>query len=311
MKKLNKIGLLSGSIITILLMVGVQSVAGAQTKPNSDQLPPVVAAPTAPPAGFNPLTASGSDLEKYGFPQRPTDPNALASWTKAMESAKHYVAPVQIPSTFAHGDYTNWAGYEVDGSNNNNDTFYYTSSNWVQPAYSGTSDPSFWVGQGGINGEPLTQAGADSNASSVGGSTQYEFWVEDWPLNTVWEASPVLYKNDEVYVNVTYKGSTSTAFLDNESTGYYTSVNFSTPYYWGGSADYINEAVNSTYNNWSSWNSTTFTSGTLEWDNTNGTNGGGEFTAYNYTKDIMENNNVVYSTPGAASNGDFTITASN
>ena len=42
---------------------------------------------SAPPANFNPLTASEEELANYGFPPRPdkaTDPSGLAKWNKAM-----------------------------------------------------------------------------------------------------------------------------------------------------------------------------------------------------------------------------------
>jgi hypothetical protein len=40
-----------------------------------------------PPKGFNPLTASGEELARYGLPQRPdqaSDPTRYARWAKAM-----------------------------------------------------------------------------------------------------------------------------------------------------------------------------------------------------------------------------------
>jgi hypothetical protein len=34
----------------------------------------------APPAGFDPFTADPSTLRDYGYPDRPTEPAALAHW---------------------------------------------------------------------------------------------------------------------------------------------------------------------------------------------------------------------------------------
>ena len=48
----------------------------------------------APPAGFNPMTASPETLATYGFPQRPdaaADPHAFVSWQRAMSHAKKQV----------------------------------------------------------------------------------------------------------------------------------------------------------------------------------------------------------------------------
>jgi hypothetical protein len=48
----------------------------------------------APPAGFNPLTATEEELASYGFPPRPdkaAHPENFAHWTRAMMSARHRV----------------------------------------------------------------------------------------------------------------------------------------------------------------------------------------------------------------------------
>lgn len=303
------------------LSVGVPYSVHAQTNSgavNVGKLPTVAQALPIPPSNFDPLTATANQLKEYGFPKIPINPNQLATWKYAMSHAKYYVAPQQSPSTTTHGLYnttysSNWAGYLVKGGTNGSDTYNNTSAQWVQPSYTGTADPSFWVGQGYTS--DIVQAGADSNASSAGGSTQYEFWVEDYPNGTIWQKSPVLYKNDTVYVDVTYGGSTSSAFLENVSTGYYTTVSFNTPYFYGNSADYVNEAVGSSYNNWTSWGSTNFSQCDLNWDNTNGTSGGGQFNSYNDTKTIMTSNGAssgtVETQPGNINNSTdgFSLTA--
>ena len=43
----------------------------------------------APPAGFDPISASDEDLAYHGFPPRPnqnTEPKAFATWSKAMKA---------------------------------------------------------------------------------------------------------------------------------------------------------------------------------------------------------------------------------
>ncbi len=57
-----------------------------------------------PPAGFNPLRATASQLKRYGFPPRPPqgDAGALAAWTKAVSSAKFYRPPHPICGTSSH-----------------------------------------------------------------------------------------------------------------------------------------------------------------------------------------------------------------
>lgn len=259
--------------------------------PAQDSLPPL---PPAPPSGFNPLQATPAQLKMYGFPAKPTNATELGTWTTAMEDAKTYDVPEQTQSNFTHAQYApNWAGYVAPSSG-----VYDVASTWVQPSYSEgddlrPSDPSFWVGMGGINSNDIVQAGADSGANNDGGSTQYEFWVEDYSLNTTtnkthWQAKPVVNPGDTLYVDVTYEGSTSSAFLENESTGHYTTVSFNTPNYDGSTADFINEAVYTSpfhYTDWSSWNKTTFSGAQFSYNN-----GGGELVSFPATKYIMTNN---------------------
>jgi hypothetical protein len=234
-----------------------------------------------------------------------------------MERALTYVAPQQTVSNIAaHVAYSNiWAGYVVPSSG-----VYDVQSAWVQPSYNEgldlrPSDPSFWVGMGGWNTSNLVQAGADSGANNAGGSTQYEFWVEDYSTNpatngTVWEAKPGVNPGDTLYVDVTYEGSTSLAYLENETTGQYTSVYFNTPNYDGSTADFINEAVGGTYTDWSSWKSTTFSGANFSYNN-----GGGVINAFPSTKVIMTSNGTssgtLESKPSAlnSSINGFSITA--
>lgn len=182
---------------------------------------------------------------------------------------------------------------------------------WVQPTYSSNADPSFWVGMDGYDGSSdVVQAGADSNASSIGGSSRYEFWIENYPLGTVWEATPAVSGGDTLYVDVQYQGSTSHAFLENETTGQYTSVSFSSPYYDGSSADFVHEAVGGVYG---SWGTTTFSGCDLYWKDSSGASGMGEFTAYNTTEIIMTNTGTSSGSweayPSAASNGSFSVSS--
>jgi hypothetical protein len=273
---------------------------------------PLPALPPAPPAGFNPLQATPAQLRLYRFPNKPTSPAAIASWTTAMKNARTYVAPKQTVSKFAaHTVYsTIWAGYVAHSSG-----VYDVQATWVQPSYYegldlNPADPSFWVGMGGYNSQNLVQAGADSGANNAGGSTQYEFWVEDYPNGTIWEANPAVNPGDTLYVDVTYGGATSQAYLENETTGQYTTVTFNTPYYDGSTADFINEAVGGTYTDWTSWGSTSFSGASLSENS-----GGGAIQTYPTTKIIMTNtgtsSGTLESGPGPlnSSTDGFTITA--
>jgi Peptidase A4 family len=60
----------------------------------------------APPAGFDPLTASDQDLAYHGFPPRPnqtTDSKVYAQWAKAMKASKTRLMPSLEQTTIFHG----------------------------------------------------------------------------------------------------------------------------------------------------------------------------------------------------------------
>jgi len=280
---------------------------------------PSVYAPTneIAPDGFNPLSATTEELNKYGFPEKPSDPEKLKKWTFAMQHAKHYVKPEQSPSQWTNGTaYNNhWAGYVIKASDNlvNGMTPKYTEAqgSWVQPVYTGSSVPAFWVGMGGFTDAPIVQAGADSNATYIKDGvlkSPYEFWVEDYPIGVVWEASPKLNGGDTVYVDTWYTTSSSYAFLENITTGLYTTVPFNSTYYSGSSADFIYEM----HVNYANFSPTTLQSCYLAYKLSNGTSNQGAASSYTSTKVIMTDNGLstgtVKASPGTLSNASFTIT---
>lgn len=79
-----------------------------------------------PPSTFDPLSATASELEGYGFPPRPSDASALADWTSEMQSWKptpdHGLCQMPAPlgsgaqvstdasSSWAHVG-SSWSGY--------------------------------------------------------------------------------------------------------------------------------------------------------------------------------------------------------
>lgn len=60
-----------------------------------------------PPAGFDPLTGSASELAMYGFPQRPpgNSAGALSTWGQMVSSATTYEVPQPICGTTTHGNF--------------------------------------------------------------------------------------------------------------------------------------------------------------------------------------------------------------
>ncbi len=172
---------------------------------------------------------------------------------------------------------------------------------------------------GGYNGSDyVVQAGADShaNAPGQGGTSRYEFWVEDYPLGVIWEAQPVFHGGDQLDVYLTHdpNGNTAQAMLLNVHTYQYTIVNFDAPYYDGYSADYIYEASGVPTLPYGQWGSTWFTGCGLSWVDPSGASGGGQLTDYNYIRIVMRTRGreggAIKAQPSAdAQSGDFTVTS--
>jgi len=260
----------------------------------------------SPPAGFNPLTATNQQLKEYGFPARPSDLTALQEWNNIMQHAKYYVKPAQYQAPMSLGltqtNYdTNRAGYAVLSRDNpGNPLFTEVYGQWTQ-----TQSPnciSYWVGLGGAQGDGIiVQAGAASCVpqniiSEFQLTSNYAFWVEDFPIRPFYEPTPVVHPGDELYVHVMNFGTQSQAFLLNESSNQYTCAPFATPNYTDVSADYMFEdstmsppSIDSTLFSYCWLNSTL--------------NGFGLFTDYTYEKYIIN----IEAYPGPASNASFTL----
>jgi hypothetical protein len=90
------------TLCTVTLLLSCASLAVAQDAAtiraifaSAQKVPtniPGVTMFAGPPKGFNPLTASGEELAKYGLPQRPnqqTEPEHYTKWAKAMTALTH------------------------------------------------------------------------------------------------------------------------------------------------------------------------------------------------------------------------------
>jgi hypothetical protein len=239
--------------------------AAISTTPASSAPPTAVTAYPAPPPGFDPLTATTAQLQEYGFPLPPSGTSLLQAWTTAMMAAVLYVPPVTTPSATLHKmpglksgdtDHTveyanNWAGHIIPQSDYANESFTESSSTWTQPGVPGNSsysnyqsapDASFWNGLGALN---LIQAGADSISTKT---PTYKFWVEDYPQGTDWESNPAIAAGNIAYVSVEYEGSNkSDIFLENETSGNYTTISLATPDVGNTAANFINERLGNYY----------------------------------------------------------------
>ncbi len=198
----------------------------------------------APPSGFDPLTASKEELRCYGFPKRPTQPDALASWTAAMKAAKHYVVPV-ASGVIATGPEisSNWAGYIVHNTDQSPAmTWDETIGQWNVPKANTSNNGLYvypWVGMGGDGSPNIIQAGTSSQNS---GSGKYNFWWEDYPSGINLLSSPSVNPGDQVYVNVSYNGDKTSSFLlEDVTTGNYTNLPENTPNVSQDTAEFIVE----------------------------------------------------------------------
>jgi hypothetical protein len=301
----NRIKIISSIFIALCLILCFSAVPvnADSNQSNAGAFPPQR---SGPPIGFNPVTASDSALKEYGFPARPSDSTALQEWDIVMQHAQNFVSPVQYQSTTYLGltqinYYSTLAGYAVLSRDNpGNPTFNGVYGQWTQ-----TSSPncvSYWVGLGGAQSDGIiVQSGAASClpqhiVNTYHLSSNYAFWVEDYPLDPIYEATPVVHAGDLLYVNVQYNGLTSEAFLLDESSNQYTWVNFNTPDYTGVSADYMFEPTTSPP---PSIGSSQFSECWLD----NSSSGFGLFTNYIYEQ--YDINSEAY--PGPASNASFTL----
>jgi Peptidase A4 family len=202
----------------------------------------------APPAGFNPLLASDSELAYHGFAPRPdqsAQPKAYATWAKAMSHSQTRVTPVLVQTTLMHGPAqlkakanpsalesnamlaqqpsntyysSNWSGYvDLSGATSYGSTsFYYTVNDMVIPiakqsgCSGGWAYGSAWNGIDGFNSSDVLQAGVEFDAYCNGTtkSTYYSAWYEWYPLGEVRISSLPVVPGDDMFVEVWHTSAT-------------------------------------------------------------------------------------------------------
>lgn len=172
------------------------------------------------------MTATAGQLKRYGYPQRPTNPTALAGWKYNMAHATHYVYPASeskvtptTPSTTGTWAYYtdvvpgNWAGYAALANQNGSYPYLHifdvAANMIVRQASTAISGPCVgkrfggWVGIGGEKGieSDLNQGGfasVDANPPSY-----YMWWEDVGYYSTSYPVSEVPVKpGDTIYVEV-------------------------------------------------------------------------------------------------------------
>jgi hypothetical protein len=215
-----------------ILLLSAASLASAQTSAVSEMNSPNLRATNlpgvkshiAPPAGFNALAASDSELASYGFPPRPDalkEPKGYAVWKKAITASKQRVFAKVEQTNISHGPAkqiasknvagtvkntglaysSNWSGNaNLSGASNYSaNSFYFVIADYVVPvarqAYGactgGWDYSSSWVGIDGWGSPDVLQAGSESDAYCLNilgiqyNSTYYSAWYEWYPFNEV------------------------------------------------------------------------------------------------------------------------------
>jgi Peptidase A4 family len=170
---------------------------------------------TAPPAGFDPVTAPASALAAHGFPPRPKNPKALASYTKFFSQLKNRLSYVEpsfqvgprparvkphparvkppLPTVSpALAEFNpSWSGSQAAAPSQ--EAFLWNSAQWTVPNISsppvGGGYAWSWIGLSSfdVNTLGLFQAGVASNVEGTGSgsSRSFQFFVEFFPDNAL------------------------------------------------------------------------------------------------------------------------------
>ena len=202
----------------------------------------------APPAGFNPLSASDEELAYHGYAPRPdqsSQPKAYATWAKAMARSQTRITPVLEQTNIFHGPAklhaastrsaaesdasvpprasntyysSNWSGYvDLSGATSYGSTsFYYTVNEMVVPiaqqsgCSGGWAYGSAWNGMDGFNNSDVLQAGFEFDAYCSGStkSSYYSAWYEWYPNGEVRISSLPVTPGDDVFVEVWHTSAT-------------------------------------------------------------------------------------------------------
>ena len=221
--------------------------------------------------GFDPLKASASDLERFGFPPRPSDAHDLARFQQVFSRLKgklNYVSPTMRrnedrfhgPRKAAAGAVRagteisgNWSGGVVFAPSGSN--FRWVQGDWVVPDVDAPTENQWyycasWIGLDGENSGDVCQAGVECEVYRSGSSITrviYPWW-EWYPNPEVQITNLTVNAGDMITCLICTGGAgatTASLYLTNRTTGASTSLNFSAPpgtKLAGNSAEWIVEA---------------------------------------------------------------------
>ena len=226
----------------------------------------------SPPRDFNPLTADNADLQKAGFPPRPSDPHHLARYNRVLGSLQgklNYITPTlrHNADTF-HGPRrrlaaagaaagtetsTNWSGGVVYAPSG--ESFRWLEGDWVIPAVDAPTENQWyycasWIGIDGDGSGDVCQIGIETAAYRSGNTvvTSIYPWWEWYPEAEVAITNFPVAPGDMVTALLCTQGAGSTsatAYFTNRTNGATTSLTFTAPTgtsLVGNSAEWIVEA---------------------------------------------------------------------
>src|ERR1700761_5888073 len=222
-----------------------------------------------PPKGFDPISASHGDLEKYGFPPRLDDAHHLARYKAVFGHLKgkfNYITPTfRVNTDKTHGPRkrrqqdptetsTNWCGGVVFAPAGQ--SFKWIEGDWVVPDVAAPTQNQWyycsnWIGIDGDGSGDVCQAGVECQVYQSGNSITRQIypWWEWFPNYEVEITNLAINAGDMVTMLLCTSqaaGSTSASvYFSNRTTGASTSVGFNAPSgtkLVGNSAEWIVEA---------------------------------------------------------------------
>lgn len=228
----------AAALVTGSLIASAQSY---QTTVSVPGIPGGVTIFTGAPEGFDPISASVSELEAYGYPRRPDpgDTKAYAHWVRMVSTT--LVTPTLIPTNRYHHPVQvigkpvavnenttllnsgNWSGFAITGSGS--PPFIEVVGDWYVPNIGSTTrQPAYsseWVGiDGDCTCNDLIQDGTEADFS--GGSAHYDAWIEFIPEPEMVIGGFPIAPGDLI------SAVSQEAVISGKVTGEYTVVNFST-----------------------------------------------------------------------------------
>ena len=201
-----------------------------------------------PPSNFDPLTASPSDLARYGFPRRPDDPQLLARYQNVFTRLKGKITYIEPafkvdttktthiqPAKTAAGTETsgNWSGGVVYAPKGQ--SFTWVQGEWVCPdVYAPTQNQPYynvsWIGIDGDGSGDVCQAGMVCEVTN--NSCSINPWHEWFPSSWVNITNLTVRPGDMISMLICTAGAgatSATISFANVSSGLVTSYTITAP----------------------------------------------------------------------------------